>query len=57
MIHGVTGPNEYDNNVITIGTLTISLWSWICRELETKIKYIVIIRNNVDDEDINKWSK
>ena len=62
MIHGVTGPNEYDNNVNN-NWYTNYIAKWCLEYAVENIEKLksenieVIIRNNVDDEDINKWSK
>ena len=62
MIHGVTGPNEYDNNVNN-NWYTNYIAKWCLEYAVENIEKLksenieAIIRNNVDDEDINKWSK
>ena len=62
MIHGVTGPNEYDNNVNNNWyTNYIAKWclEYAVENIEKlKLENIeAITRNNVDNEEINKWSK
>ena len=62
MIHGVTGPNEYDN-IVNNNWYTNYIAKWCLEYAVENIEKLksenieAIIRNNVDDEDINKWSK
>ena len=62
MIHGVSGPNE-NENYVNNNRYTNFIAKWCLEYAVENIEKLksenieAIIRNNVDDEDINKWSK